>query len=266
MTNDARSPAHPPVVLHIPHSATSIPADVRRTLLVSDEELRRERLLVTDWYTDELFAVPSHAATTVRFPVSRLVVDPERFQDDEREVMAERGIGVVYTRTTEGEPLREVPSPAEREELLRRFYQPHHAALAAAVEAARARHGHCLVIDCHSFPSRPLPWELDQVPDRPDICLGTDAFHTPASLTDLARRLFESAGFSVAIDRPFSGALVPAAHFGREPSVRALMIEINRRLYMDEGSGDKLSSFIAVSSTIKEVLSTLIGTAAAMQP
>jgi hypothetical protein len=35
----------------------------------------------------------------------------------------------------------------------------------------------------------------------------------------------------VAIDRPFSGALVSASHFQRDASVPALMVEVNRRLY-----------------------------------
>ncbi|MCP3404077.1 N-formylglutamate amidohydrolase [Bradyrhizobium sp. CCGB01] len=41
-----------------------------------------------------------------------------------------------------------------------------------------------------------------------------------------------AAGFSVLIDRPFAGALVPAKHYQREPRVQAVMIEVNRRLYM----------------------------------
>lgn len=50
---------------------------------------------MTDHLTDVLFAVPG--VTSVRFPVSRLVLDPERFESDDREVMATKGMGVVYT-------------------------------------------------------------------------------------------------------------------------------------------------------------------------
>ncbi len=234
---------------------------MRRALLLSDEELRRELLRVTDWFTRELFAVPARAAATVRFPVSRLVVDPERFPDDEREPMAARGAGVIYTRTSNGKALRRAPSPGEREGLLRRFYRPHHAALAAAIDAAIARHGRALVLDCHSFPSRPLPWDLDDSPERPDVCLGTDRFHTPPWLVDAAREWFVAAGFSVAIDRPFSGALVPAPHFRRDASVLALMVEVNRRLYMDEQSGARLPAFETLAGTIQEVLAFLTASA-----
>ena len=48
---------------------------------------------MTDWYTDELFALPPDAAVTVRFPVSRLIVDPERFEDPEAETDGSRRDG-----------------------------------------------------------------------------------------------------------------------------------------------------------------------------
>jgi hypothetical protein len=40
------------------------------------------------------------------FPVSRLVVDPERFVDDATEPMAACGMGVIYTQTSQRMPLR----------------------------------------------------------------------------------------------------------------------------------------------------------------
>jgi hypothetical protein len=40
-----------------------------------------------------------------RSPVPRLVVDPERFADDSLELMAERGMGVIYTKTAHGDVL-----------------------------------------------------------------------------------------------------------------------------------------------------------------
>ena len=41
-----------------------------------------------------------------------------------------------------------------------------------------------IIIDCHSFPKYPLPYELNQVRERAEICIGTDEFHTPNLLKD----------------------------------------------------------------------------------
>ena len=250
-----RSPR--PLVLHIPHASLLIPTDLAADFLLTPEQLDHELLAMTDRYTDELFALPSTLATTVAFPVSRVVVDPERFADDDREPMARKGMGVVYTRTSSGRPLRRPPSVAQRRDLLARFYEPHHAALTTAVDRALAAHGTCLVLDGHSFPTRPLPYEDDQDPDRADICLGTDASHTPAWLRDAAARTFEALGWSVAIDRPFVGALVPMRFYGKDLRVRALMIEVRRGLYMDERSGARGPAFDEVRERIGGALRTI---------
>ena len=81
----------PQTILHIPHASTHIPDDVRFSL--NPDELERELLLMTDRYTDALFALPRDVAVAVAFPVSRLVVDPERFPDDAVEPMARKGMG-----------------------------------------------------------------------------------------------------------------------------------------------------------------------------
>jgi N-formylglutamate amidohydrolase len=132
----------PPVVVHLPHASTQIPPNVRPRIRLREEELDSELLRMTDLHTDDLFAMPASIATTVAFPVSRLVVDPERFEDDEQEPMAERGMGVIYTRTSGLQTLREDLTPGEREALLARYYRPHHekftAAAAGAIEALGA--------------------------------------------------------------------------------------------------------------------------------
>ena len=208
----------PAVVVHIPHASLAVPTDVAGSFLVTTEQLDHELLVMTDRYTDELFALPASIATTVTFPVSRLVVDPERFADDALEPMARKGMGVVYERTASGQGLRHPPSRDERERLLARFYEPHHAALAAAVQASLDLQGTCLVVDGHSFPAQALPFEHDQRADRPDICVGTDPWHTPDGLRDVAVRTFEELGWSVAVDRPFAGALVPMRFYRRGSS------------------------------------------------
>ena len=250
---------HPFGILHIPHSATAIPADLRPCLRVSDDVLRSEVLTMTDWFTDELFALPVTDAVAVRFPISRLVVDPERFLDDSQEVMASRGMGVIYTRTHDGQVLRDAPTAAERQALIERYYVPHHAALTQAVLSALREHRQCLVVDCHSFPALPQPCGLDQSPDRPDICIGTDRFHTPAWLTSLAVDLFAVHGLSsVEVDRPYSGALVPTDYYQQNASVAAIMVELNRRFYMDESTGEQTARFAEAADMTRAVVGELL--------
>ena len=251
----------PPAVVHLPHASQVIPEDVLGSFVILSDAVKAELLLMTDRYTDELFCLPNEIATSIVFPVSRLVVDPERFIEDAQEPMSAKGMGVVYTRTSDGRRLRKDLPPFLRQELLNRYYFPHHRRLSQAVEAALEKHGNCLVIDGHSFPSKPLPHEPDQTPKRPGICIGTDEFHTPAWLSELAVAIFREQGFEVDVNRPFGGTIVPEPFFQREPNVFSVMIEVKRSLYMVEQSGRRLPGFQDFTTVLRNALTQLIAKA-----
>ena len=78
-------------------------------------------------------------------------------------------------------------------------------------------------------------------------------------LHDLGRALFEASRFNFAINHPFGGALVPSEYYNRTPAVYAIMVALNRQLYMDEQSGQRLVTF-------KEVVTKIRGGAAAVDP
>jgi len=44
------------MILHIPHSSREIPDDTRDQFVLADDELAAELTLMTDAFTDELFA------------------------------------------------------------------------------------------------------------------------------------------------------------------------------------------------------------------
>ena len=249
--------AVPLTIVHVPHASPVIPPAIRTTLKLNDEELQHELLVMTDWYTDALFAVPDDAAMTIRFPVSRLVVDPERFADDDQEAMAAKGMGVVYTRTSDGKALRQDFSGEERNRLLTAYYYPHQQRARDVVQAALADHGRCLLVDAHSFSSKPLPHEPDQTASRCQICIGTDDFHSPPWLAEWLTAAFRQRGFDVAGNKPFSGTFMPMEFFGHDPRALSVMIELNRSLYMDELTGEKHAGFGRLQSELERILMEL---------
>lgn len=250
MTSDV----YPPwVILHVPHDSVAIPADLRSQFLLDDAELGRELNRMTDHLTLKLFADSSSMASVVFAPVSRLVVDVERFPNDNDEPMAARGMGAVYTTTSQLTPLRRYLVSDERESLMRDFYRPHHSRLEDAVTKAVDLHGRCLVIDCHSFPSVALPYELaDPTKKRPDICVGTDDFHTSAALAGALVSAFRWQGWSVSLNEPFTGALVPAGRYRKDSRVQAVMVEVNRRLYLREDDAAPLPEFAETAERIRQ--------------
>jgi N-formylglutamate deformylase len=233
-----------PVVLHVPHGSRAIPAAVRERILLDDARLADELDLMTDTDTGAIAA--QAAAAAARRPwifenlASRLVVDPERFPD-EREEMRAVGMGAVYTRTAHGAALRDdgPGHAAHEQDLLDTYFAPYARAMTELVEERLAATGRAIVIDVHSYPRLPLPYELHAGGARPPVCLGTDAFHTPDWLLDAARGAFaEAAGpDGVALNTPFAGCYVPLKHHGADPAVSALMIELRRDTYLAEPAG-----------------------------
>ncbi|MEV6118453.1 N-formylglutamate amidohydrolase [Streptomyces sp. NPDC052109] len=240
-----------PVLLHVPHSARAIPEDVRRGIVLDDRALERELDHITDAHTAELAerAAGLAAVPPWRFVnrLSRLVVDPERFPD-EREEMTAVGMGAVYTRTTHRGELR--PADTDAEPLLARYFRPYARAMTEAVTGRLAATGRAVLIDVHSYPTEPLPYELHGDGPRPPVCLGTDPLHTPPELTETARKAFAVCG-ETGLDSPFAGTYVPLEFYGTLARVTALMVEIRRDTYMAEPGGpagpglDRLAAALA---------------------
>lgn len=234
-------------LLHIPHASTVIPA--RFISSFDSSKLPHEIAVMTDWFCDELFDC---GRDKIVFPISRLVCDVERFRDDKDEIMASIGMGVTYESTSDLRKLRTV-TEKEKEEILARYYDRHHQAFSQAVEEKLEKYGHCLIVDCHSFYPTALPYEIDQAADRLDFCIGTSDYHTPEVFTDKLVRLLSERGYSVNVDSPFAGTIVPMEFYEKDPRVISVMIEVNRRLYSD-APGVKSERFPKIRSVLSDCI------------
>ncbi|MFJ9656438.1 N-formylglutamate amidohydrolase [Streptomyces griseoflavus] len=251
--------ADSPVILHVPHSARQIPADVRPGIVLDDAGLERELDHITDSHTASIAEAAARAAGVVPWQfvnrLSRLVVDPERFPD-EREEMLSVGMGAVYTRTTHKDVLR--PDGFDAKPLVERYFRPYARAMTEAVAGRLAATGRAVIIDVHSYPSAPLPYELHGDGPRPEICLGTDSFHTPPALLDAAREAFAPCG-ETGLDSPFAGTYVPLEFFGKRAEVSALMVEIRRDTYMTEPGGAPHEGLSPLASALAALVDAVSG-------
>lgn len=236
-----------PVLLHVPHAGTQVPGWVRARLLIDDAELAAELAALTDHDTDKIAAVAADRARVQPFqllnPMSRFVVDPERFPD-EREEMLAVGMGAVYTHGTRRQRIR-ADDAEHAAALLAAFYEPWGRAVRAAVDDRLSATGRAVLIDVHSYTTDPLPHELHADGPRPAICLGTDAAHTPEWLLDAARAAFAPVG-EVGVDSPFAGSYVPLAHHGVDRRVSSIMIELRRDIYLGDPAGAVATALAAL--------------------
>ena len=210
------------VILHIPHSSINIPSWANYTI-----DPMNEINLLTDWGTDKIFNIQPYEQ--IVFPFNRVFCDVERFV--ENEPMEKLGMGFYYTHTDDGELLR---TDIDKDSVLE-LYNTHHNTLTDKVESMLSEYGLCLIVDCHSFSDKPFNRDTNQQENRPDICIGTTSKNTDAELIQDYIDVFTSYGYSVEVNSPYEGSMIPLKYVGDE-RVQSIMIEVNRKLYMSDES------------------------------
>ena len=249
------------LILHLPHSSVHFPH--RKGFLINETQCLKEAEHLGDLYTEELF-YPKKQQAKYRAVVagfSRVFCDAERYEDDEKEIMSRFGLGATYTHNDDGKEIRKI-SAELREEILSEYYRPHHKKLERYVDEGLAGNQEVLIVDCHSFPH--IPFHKSIIPDskerRPDICIGTDSFHTSEKLTQFVEVFFKQKGYSVSVNSPYSGSMVTSKHHRSSRKLSTIMVEVNRRLYMDERTKYKLThngEFQSMQDDLQQLLSGL---------
>jgi N-formylglutamate amidohydrolase len=224
------------VLVHVPHASDVVPSDEAYLI-----DTRVERNIVTDWYTDDLIT----ADQSIVFPFSRVYCDVERFEDDPLDAV---GQGVYYTKTLAGGALRVKTDASFRQVMA--LYHGHHRALVAAIQTALVHAPVCLV-DAHSYSDYQA--RMTGHAERPDICLGTDPDHTPTTVVEQLEALFTEAGYSVALNRPYAGTMIPQTVRGHR-DFSALMVEINKRVYLTDGDARAVPEPSQGYASLKQVL------------
>jgi N-formylglutamate amidohydrolase len=220
------------MILHIPHSGTNI----------LDRDISRADILRgTDWFTNELFW-HSNSCRVVQ-EHSRFIVDCERLPDN-IEPLFKDGYGISYDKDFDGNDIH-VPNKAE----MIKIYNEHHKELNFQVRKVLSYTDVVFVVDCHSFGYCQNKADID-------FCLGFNRDFSNFKLLERMKAYLESKSYKVGINNPYSNAIVPNQYYGSE-HVKSIMIEINKRLYLDNQDTEQFCKS-ATFETTKKVITELL--------
>lgn len=233
------------IILHIPHAGTRFFPDQQ---LHAETFLRNAEGLI-DYFTDELFPpeAPAENIIPVVFPYCRTACDVERLADDPLEQI---NLGIQYDRWPDRR--KHGFLIAQGEEYLSAYthneYHRHH----RQMEELLSRHPGALLIDCHSFSSRPSPLLPDpKAIEAYDICIGfnEDPSKPHPDLIGKVIQHFVQCGYRVGINTPFSNSKT----FDTTTPYTSIMIEVNKRIYMDETTLRRTPNFTTLHHQLMEL-------------
>jgi len=263
-----------PLVLDSPHSGTVYPADFGYACPF--EQLRQAE----DTLVDQLFAFgPALGATLIAAPFPRSYIDVNRAPEDidplllaadeghglAPSVKSELGMGLVWRLLEGKEPIYAGPlTRAEVDSRIERCWRPYHAAVAAALDTAYARHGHTIYINCHSMPSHSRFYPAAHGHTMPfDFLIGDRDGSTAAP--ELAQRMatfLRDQGFVVGVNEIFKGVELVRRHAAPQAGRHAIQLEVNKKLYMDESRHAAHAGFAATQTVLQRLLEHVLATSA----
>lgn len=234
-----------PILISIAHSSTFVPYEIRKLMAMTDFEIKRS----SDLYTEQIYDI--RGCYKVLAKISRLVCDVNRAPDDiemESELMSE---GVVVRISEDGKLLyKEPPSPEMIHRRIAMFHNGFHEEIDKYIDRMK------FLIDGHSMCAVGPLMKHDAGKERPEICLGNRGYSTcDYKITRFFFEAFKDFGYSVSINKPYSGHYILGYHCSRRRTM-GIQIEINRKLYMDEKT---LKPFKLKIKLLNEQITDIVG-------
>jgi N-formylglutamate amidohydrolase len=252
------------VVFSFPHSGRYYPDSFIEQARPKGIRLRQSE----DAYIDDMAgfgpAMPVHGLRT-HYPRAFIDVNRNPLELDRRLIRGElpkgalsqssrvrAGYGVVARCLSAEDDIYSVP--LDMDEVQRRIdliHTPYHQTLTRMLADARRVNGCALLIDCHSMPSASVTG-LNGEGKVPDVVLGTlHGESCSAALVRKVRERFETAGLTVAMNKPFAGGYILEQYGRPAQGIEAVQIEINRALYMEEATLERHEGFARLSALFK---------------
>lgn len=257
-----------PLIFNSPHSGRIYPSVLIEASRLSPKALRKSE----DAYVEELFSATvwqGAALMHAHFPRAYLDInrepyelDPMLFRGDlppfanTQSLRAMGGLGTIARIVNDKEEIYRKPLSIDAGLVrIEQLYKPYHSALGKLIEDTRRRFGIAFLFDCHSMPSQ----DVDRPGSWCDFVLG-DRFGTSCApeVTHAVESFLKSLGYKVALNKPYAGGFI-TEHYGRpDRNIHTLQIEIDRSLYMNEATFERLPGFTSLQRDIARLTAMMV--------
>jgi N-formylglutamate deformylase len=221
-------------------------------------------------YVDEIWKdAPEYGATMVQALFPNTYVDANRHELDLTPDMIEgewpvpleptsarTGLGLLKSKSRYGEPLQERKlTVAEVQARLDRYYRPYHHELASRMDRMLTEHGFYYHLSCHCMSAVGAPTHADAGQERMDFCLGNlrGASSTPEFIEFVAE-VIRAQGYTCSVNTPYTGGELNRRYGKPDGTCDSIMIEINKKRFMDVSSFRKNAGFTAIQGVARAVL------------
>ena len=144
---------------------------------------------------------------------------------------------IHWHKSTKGHILMKKPiSHQLHHQMIKKYFTPFHQKIQAQLDRFKqAGYKKIYLLDLHSMPSVGLSFHKDPGERRADIVIGDNQGQAAEKpFTDLVLSACRQAGFTTALNQPYSGGAITQRYGQPDKRQQALQLELNRSLYMDE--------------------------------
>lgn len=255
-----------PFFISVPHSGEEVPSEASWLKGLPEELLMCD----VDRFVDRIY---EPEARRLQIPIRvakihRYLCDLNRLPEDvdagtvqgAPSAAGKFSRGFIWGITTTRQVLLPQPISASlHRSFVDRYYRPFHDSIEAEYRFFREKGFKKIFhLDAHSMPSVGTSEHRDPGERRADIvvsdCHGKSC---EVRFKDLVVRAYEGAGFKVAYNWPYFGGRITEIYGRPELGQHAIQVEMNRDLYMDEGTKKLKAGSTEIGRRVGQALETI---------
>lgn len=257
-----------PLIITIPHSGETVPPEAGWLNSAS------EQLLLTDVdrFVDKLYekAVTELSIPALITKVHRYAADLNRYPTDvdQDSVIGAKEPSGAYTKgfhwveSTLGERIMHAPIEQDTHDaIVAKYHDSFHEEFAARLSELKDKFpGRAIYhLDCHSMPSVGTGAHDDNGQKRAEVVISDfEGKSSSTQFKDLVTEAFEAQGFETAYNWPYKGGRITQRYGKPAQNHHTIQIELNRALYMNEQTKEKLPGFQQVADRLHSALARIL--------